>query len=457
MRRLLLLSVCVVAGVVAAPAALIYAEVSEEEQREALENRLQAIEKQILRQQVKLEDTRLERRSLERDISILDTQIEKARLGIEARELTIAQLSDQIRDKEAMLRDLEAELRRHQQSVGELMRKTHALDDFSLIELLLNNNSFSDFFDDVEQFRAVNQSLQQSIASLEQVQADTRLQKRALEAKQAEEAEMKQLQQQEKRTIEAKEAQKQDILAETRGQEEAYQAMLERQQKTAAQLRQQLFTLMGGGGAIPFPEAVDLAQYASERSGVSAALILAILEQESAYGSNIGSCTYDEVVRGRPVMHPDRDQPVFRAIGQTLGFDPETQQVSCPWINNGERIGWGGAMGPSQFIPSTWAIYGGIVRRGGEWTYERSEDAIRRLTGSSAPSNPFNNRDAFLATALLMRDNGAGPGTYNAEWTAAIRYFAGWAGANNPVNHPYGDSVMQRKARLAEEIRILEG
>jgi hypothetical protein len=53
-----------------------------------------------------------------------------------------------------------------------------------------------------------------------------------------------------------------------------------------------------------------------------------------------------------------------------------------------------------------------------------------------------------------MRDNGAN-GTYSGDRTAALRYYAGWGGANNPANAFYGDQVMNRKARLAEEIKIL--
>jgi hypothetical protein len=214
---------------------------------------------------------------------------------------------------------------------------------------------------------------------------------------------------------------------------------------------------LGGGGAIPFPDAVALAETAGAVAGVDPALILAILEQESAFGRNIGSCTMGSMSQGRDVMHPDRDKPVFLAIAATLGFDANNQRVSCPLIrSDGTRIGWGGAMGASQFIPSTWAIYGGYQNIGGVWTYVAANDAIRSLLGRSGPSSPFNNQDAFTATALLLRDNGANR-TYAGDRLAALRYYAGWGGASRPENQFYGDQVMERKARLQNEIRILSG
>lgn len=427
------------------------------ERKQRLEGELDIIEGQILKQQRLVEQKQVERQSLERDLDILDAEIEKAQLGIRARAVAIEQLTDQIGEKEVVIEILDERLGKQRQSLGELIRKTQEVDDYSLVELLLSNQNFSEFFTDFENFRAINDSLSDSLQVLEEIKTDTVVQKRSLEDKKETEAELKQMQEQEKVAIEKKESEKENILDVTKGEEAAYQELLESQQKTAAQIRAQLFQLLGGGGAIPFPEAVQLAQFASSKTGVSASLILAILEQESAYGSNIGSCIYNDVVHGKDVMHPDRDQPVFLVLADILGFDPRSKQISCPWIRSGERIGWGGAMGPSQFIPSTWAIYGGVVSAGGTWTYDQSSDAIRRLTGSDLPSSPFVNRDAFMATALLMRDNGASGGTYNAEWTAAIRYFSGWAGVSNPINHPYGDNVMNRKARLEGEIKILQG
>ena len=77
-------------------------------------------------------------------------------------------------------------------------------------------------------------------------------------------------------------------------------------------------------------------------------------------------------------------------------------------------------MGASQFIPSTWAIYGGIVNSGNGWQYQQNRDAIRSMLGKNTPSNPFNNQDAFTATALLLRDNGA-DGSYGGDRLAALR------------------------------------
>lgn len=428
---------------------------TEEERKKRIEGMLMQVEKQIFESKKLVDGKRQERQSLERDLDLIDAEIDKAQLGIQARSLAIEQLNDQIEDKEEVLEVLDSRLDKQRTSLAEIMRQTQAIDDFSLAEVMLSNKNFSDFFDDIDNFNSVKQSLNDSLEILEEIKRDTHLQKSSLEEKQQTEAEMKRLQELEKLEIEKKEDEKEEILEVTRGEEERYQNMLESQQKTAAQLRAQLFELLGGGGAIPFPEAVGYAKAASAQTGVSAALILAILEQESAFGSNIGSCTYDQMSHGRAVMHPDRDAPVFEAMAQTLGFSAATQQVSCPWIRSGERIGWGGAMGASQFIPSTWAIYGGFVDSGSGWVYDQSRDAIRTLLGKNTPSSPFVNRDAFMATALLMRDNGAA-GTYDSEWTAAVRYFSGWAGASNPVNHPYGDSVMKRKARLENEIRILD-
>lgn len=427
---------------------------TDKERRARLEAELQNVERQILTQQRLVEDKQLERQSLERDIEIIDGQIKKAQLGIQARSVAIQQLSFQIDEKEEVIEILEEKQKKQKDSLADLVRKSANLEDYTLVEVMLSKKTFSDFFADMATYQSLKESLSESLAILHEIKIDTFEQKNELEGKQETEAEMKRIQEIQKQEIEKREAEKANILSVTKGEEKAYQQLLEAQQKTASQLRSQLFELLGGGGGIPFPEAVELAKYAERQTGVQASTILAILEQETNLGSHLGSCLYNDMRGGKAVMHPDRDAPVFLAVAKAVGFDPNSRQVSCPITSNGERYGWGGAMGPSQFIPSTWAVYGGIVNSNGSWVYNEASDAIRRMNGGTGPANPFSNRDAFLATALLLRDNGAN-GTYNGDRLAALRYYAGWGGANNPANAFYGDQVMNRKARLENEIKVL--
>ena len=422
-----------ICSAVAVPLGDVFGAESQAERRERLERELQAVERQILTQRRLVEDKQLERQSLERDIAIIEGEIKQAQLGIQARAVAIEQIKDQISEKEEVLDILSEQRSEQSASLADLVRKSAVIDDYSLVEVMLSKESFSEFFSDVATYNSLKEALNESLDILQEIEVDTREQKSALERKRTAEAEMKRVQEIQKQEIQEKEQEKEQILQVTKGEEERYQELLESQQRTAAQLRNALFELLGGGGGIPFPQAVELARYAQGQTGVDAALILAVLEQETNLGSNLGGCSYNDVRGGRPVMHPDRDAPVFLAIAEQLGFDPRTRQVSCPLISGGSRVGWGGAMGPSQFIPSTWAIYGGIVNRGGEWTYSRSDDAIRRINGNNGPANPFNNRDAFLATALLLRDNGAN-GSYSGDRMAALRYYAGCGGANNPAN-----------------------
>ncbi len=429
----------------AIPVTSVFAQESKEARRARLEAELQVVERQILKQQVLVEDKREERQSLERDVTILDGQITKAQLAIQARSLAITQLSDQIGEKEVVIDILEERLDKQRQSLAELVRKTNEVDDFSLIEVLLSNQSFSDFFNDMESFQDLKSSLNSSLNALEEIKVDTEGQKQALAVKQSTEEELRQLQELEKKEIEAREKEKAQILNVTKGEEAEYQKLLLAQQKTASQIRQQLFELRDSG-SIPFGQAYELAKVAGARTGVRPALIMGILTQETKLGENLGVpgvWTTD--------MHPDRDQPIFSVIAATVGFDPNAVPVS-----RAPGYGWGGAMGPSQFIPSTWAIYGGYVKNGsGQWVYDANQDIIRAMLGKSSPSNPYDNQDAFLATALLMRDNGAAAGTYYAERLAALRYFAGWGNAENPSYAFYGDGVMGHTERIQQEINII--
>ena len=96
-------------------------------------------------------------------------------------------------------------------------------------------------------------------------------------------------------------------------------------------------------------------------------------------------------------------------------------------------------MGPAQFIPSTWNLYRG---------------RIAKASGQNPP-NPWDPRTAFIASAILMMDNGADRGTRESERLAALRYFAGWGNAEKPAYAFYGDGVLELADKYQHQIDIL--
>ncbi len=412
--------------------------------RAELQRELDVLEEEIAQQEAILNGKREETQSLERDVAILTAQIRKSQLAIQARDLTIRNLTNDIVGKQGTIESLSAELEREKRSLAQLLRKRYETDSLSLVEMVLGNKNLSDFFEDFDSFSAIEEGLQDSFEEIEVAKENTQTQKLSLENKREEEQELRSIQILEKRKIEEREDEKQQLLEITKGVEAVYQQILNEKEKSAAQIRSELFSLRGSS-AIPFEKALEYANFASKQTGVRPAFILGVIAQESNLGANVGTGNW------RTDMHPTRDRPVFEVIARTLGLDPDQLPVSKkPWY------GWGGAMGPAQFIPSTWVHYGGYEKNSnGEWVYKQNKDYIRKLLGNNAPSNPWDPQTAFMASANLLADNGADKGTWASERLAALRYFAGWGNANKPAYAFYGDGVMELAAKYQGLIDIL--
>ena len=413
--------------------------------RAQLEADLSALEAQIEAQRTILEEKQRGSVSLERDIAIFDARIQSSELSIRARDISIRKLGTEIGGKETLIGDLSAKLEREKESLAELLRKTREMDSYSLAEVVLANKNISEFFADVDSFNAIKTALSESFKEIAVTRERTQGEKSNLEDRKREEQELRQLQQLQKQRIEEDKAKKRDILKISKGQEAAYKSIIDVIQKDAAKIRVELFILQGTE-AIPFERALELVNIASQKTGVRPALILGVIAEESNLGENVGQCVLtNQPQKGygkgintgkvfKSVMKPNRDVDIFFNITEKLGINPYGQVVSCP-----PGYGYGGAMGPAQFIPSTWIIF---------------EERIAKLTGHNPP-NPWDPQDAFVAAALLLKDNGAAAQTYTAERRAVLRYFAGgnWS---KPAYAFYGDDVMQLAEKYQKQIDILE-
>jgi membrane-bound lytic murein transglycosylase B len=230
------------------------------------------------------------------------------------------------------------------------------------------------------------------------------------------------------------------LLALSKAQQQNYQSEITKRQAKAAQIRSALFSLRDTS-AIPFGKALEYATVSGNATGVRPAFLLAILTQESNLGQNVGTCFVTDFTTGdgkkissgafvSGVMKPSRDVQPFLRITAALGRDPASTRVSCPL-----STGYGGAMGPSQFIPSTWELF---------------QSRIAAALNVSA-TDPWEPRHAFMASSIYLGDLGANAQTYSAERNAACKYYSGRA-CGVSGNTFYGDQVMAKAASIQKDM-----
>lgn len=397
--------------------------------RAQLEAELSNLEKDIEAQRKILAEKQREGVSLERDIAILDAEISKAKLSIKARTITVKNLEEDIGQKSRTIGTLSDKIDREIASLAQLLRKTDEIDSSSLVEVILTNVSISEFFADVDAFESIKSDLNDSINAVKTDKQDTEKEKKDLEDKKAEELELRHLQELEQKRLIQNETEKQKILKATKGKEKEYQAIVKSKEKSAASIRSELFMLQGSK-AIPFEKALELANRVLAKTGVRPAFLLGIIAEESNLGQNVGTGNW------RVDMKAPRDTEPFKQITAALGLDPDKMPVSKKaWY------GYGGAMGPAQFIPSTWVGF---------------QSRIASLTGHNPP-NPWEPEDAFMAAGIYLSDNGADAKTPQAERYAALCYLAGCANAKKSSYAFYGDDVMELATKYQRQIDILSG
>lgn len=407
------------------------------DRRAQLESELAVLEQQIESQRTLIKEKQREGTSLERDISILDAQINKSQLEIRARNLSISKLNTGITEKSGLIGELEQKVNTGRSSLSELLREVNEMDSTSLVEIILGYDTLSEFFEDFSSFESIQKELQISLEEIKSTQNQTEDEKQTLENRKTEELELRYIQEVENKKLGKKEKEKQYLLDVTKGEEEKYQSILNTQQKSASAIRSELF-LLRGSPAIPFEKAVEYANNAWKITGVRPSFLLGVISYESELGANLGTGNWkDDLYECYKSIgyktSAEKQKTAFLEITSELGLNPDIMPVSkAPYY------GCGGAMGPAQFMPTTWQLY---------------KNRIGEVTGHKPPS-PWEPLDSFMAAALLLKDNGAAAGGYTAERRASLRYFAGgnWQKSSYAF---YGDDVMELATKYQKQVDII--
>ena len=397
--------------------------------REQLQAELKDLEAQIAAHKKNIQDKQQQGVSLSSDISVLSERIKQSQAQIKAHDRAITRLNQSITEKDRTISGLNEKAEREKDSLAQILRKTNYQDGYSLLDFSLSSHSLSNFFSDSDSFKTLQKALNQSFEDIRITKSDIESVRTELVEAKLEEVEVRKANLLEKKKVENNQAEKKELLTITKGQEANYKKILADREKQAGKIRAALFEL-SGTKAINFGQAYDLSLIAKKLTGIRPAFLLGLITVESNLGQNVGKGNW------KVDMHPTRDQPVFKEICEKLGLNPDTMPVSKK-----QWYGYGGAMGPAQFIPSTWILY---------------EKRVTKLTGR-AYANPWNPEDAFIAAALYLTDNGAAYGSRAKEHRAAMCYLAGCGNANKKSLQFYGNDVLSYADKYESQIKILQG
>lgn len=407
-------------GVLVLPSFFTFAQLTSEEELDQLEKELKELEEEMRQLDMDITRTEAEKQTLQYRINTLRNRISQLDLEIRRSNLIIQDLGLQIEDTGGSIEKTSLKIEDLREKLAGILRNVYEEDQKSLIEILLSEESLSSFFDNLMALEILNQRNQEILQDIKDLKASLESQKEKLVEEKGTLERAVQIQTLQKQESEETRKEQERLWQMTEAQYQQYLKEKQELERRAAEIMSRVTQLTLPGLEVPRDrkELYALASWAGKSAGgVRPALILGLLEVESALGVNVGQCncagqttcrnpelTYKQVMRSN-------QWAAFETITRELGLNPNTTPVSC-YIDGG-KVQWGGAMGPAQFMPSTWLN-----------PKSNYKGRVEQITDVK-PANPWLARDAFLAAALYLADWNAATQNRQSEIGAVTAYLCG--------------------------------
>ena len=123
------------------------------------------IKKQITVYQQNIRKKQEEAASLKNQLSIIDSQIAKAELDVEATRLEIEKTQMETRELELVIIEKEDQVDRQKHSLVKTIQSIHESDDEHPLKIFLLNNSLSEYFNQAEYTKELQDSLKKTLGS----------------------------------------------------------------------------------------------------------------------------------------------------------------------------------------------------------------------------------------------------------------------------------------------------
>ncbi|MDP3778658.1 MAG: lytic murein transglycosylase [bacterium] len=412
---------------------------TDEEKRSALQKNLDQLEQEAQQLDTFIGQTQQETRSLANAKKTLDGEIKRRELEIKRLKLSLNKTALEIGDRKVGIARLSKKIEKSRDGLSASILLLYNYGEENPLTILLKHANISSFFRSVDALDKVQTNIQTSLKNFRDDRIDLQKEEQDLEDSEVEQQDLKALQEVERRSLAQKQQEKDQLLKLTKGKEALFQQLLNSKQRDIAALKTQLFYLEKTG--VTAESALRAADLAAKRAGIRTAFLLALLEVETgkqfedgviSVGTNLGTGNWRRdlyqcyINLGKPKTAEAEKNAYFK-ITSSLGLNPDAMPVSRK-----PNYGCGGAMGPAQFLPTTWLGF---------------SSSVAELTGHNPPS-PWNTEDAFQAAAIFLARSGARSQTTAGEIAAAKTYISGSATCTKSICKYYSSRIIA----LAKEI-----
>jgi peptidoglycan hydrolase CwlO-like protein len=380
------------------------ASLNEAEQQD-LKTKINVLRNQIQNYQKEIYVKSQREETLHGDIADIEKDIAKIELQIQETQLIVQSLDLEIADKEAGIVAMQKEVIAKKAVLAQFMQELYEQSSATPVELVLGNETFSDYFFQADSIESFEERTREIYEQLIFIRDGIKKEREDLLIRKEEQMNLRAMQNDQQRTLDSQEQAKNSLLSQTKNEKQALSIQMDK-------LQEQLNALQTLGEPINIDEAISAAKYASGFTKVAPEFLLGVLRVESGLGTNVGGGRY------KTDMNPAQ-WDTFKKICGELGVDASSVPVSRRACYNSDAKdgcgGWGGAMGPGQFMPATWIGY---------------KSKVEKITGEM-PANPWDLKDSLVAMGLkLAAVDGVTSGDRRAWAKAAAMYLAGGAWEN---------------------------
>lgn len=203
-----------------------------------IQNQKQALESIRAKQQEyqrNIEAKIKDRISLSNQLSILENRMAKAELDIETTNIEIDKVSLEIRKLELDNENLDKKIEDKKQHIANLLKLAYKQDQISTLEMLLMNESLSDFLNSARYLSDANKEISDSVDDLQLDKEELEKSRLSLEKKSTELSALKTKLEDNKENLAYEQENKNYILEETRSSEKQYQALLQQAKREQQQ------------------------------------------------------------------------------------------------------------------------------------------------------------------------------------------------------------------------------